>query len=107
MLTNALTYDLAIPMKRLPLSKYLIVWLCWGKIMPNRLPKYNVSYFQVLVCIHLDLISQRYCGIPVAMIEFNCIIIRLPIIYRKSIYRKIAKKYCSLSPIKFRENYWA
>ena len=61
---STLTYDLAVPKKMLPLSKCLIIWLCWGKIMPNRWPKYNVSYFQVLVCIHLDSILRRYCGIP-------------------------------------------
>ena len=68
---STLTYDLAVPKKMLPLSKCLIIWLCWGKIMPNRWPKYNVSYFQVLVCIHLDSILRRYCGIPAKSQWFN------------------------------------
>ena len=53
------------------LLEYWPILLCWGKIRPSPWLKYNVSYFPGLVCIHLDLVWQKYCGFPKNSFFFN------------------------------------
>ena len=61
---HSLTCDLVDPKKMRPLLECWPILLCWGKIRPNPWLKYNASYFQGLVGIHLDLVWQKYCDFP-------------------------------------------